>query len=142
MKLDTSHICRISTCTLNLVMLFQFMKTTFLIIAIAFLSITAYADNNKSSKNVKTNKTEAVEKANFVNVSGIITDKKSNESLAGASIYIDGTKYYSDLDGNFTIQNIKPGKHTVKVEFISYQSVEMEMDIRTNQEINIDLVQE
>lgn len=118
------------------------MKITFLIIAIAFLSITAYADNNKSSKNVKTNKTEAVEKANFVNVSGIITDKKSNESLAGASIYIDGTKYYSDLDGNFTIQNIKPGKHTVKVEFISYQSVEMEMDIRTNQEINIDLVQE
>jgi hypothetical protein len=83
------------------------MKTTLLVITIALLSISAYADSSKTSKNVKTTKTEVFDNANSVDLSGIITDKKSHELLAGARIFIDGTKYYSDLDGNFTIELIE-----------------------------------
>ena len=118
-----------------------FMKTTLFIIAITFLSISAYAEDNKTDKNVKTDATEYVDNVKSVNISGIITDKKSHELLAGAAIFIDGTKYYSDLEGNFNISNIKPGKHTVKVELISYQSIEIEIEVQANQKISIDLVQ-
>ncbi|HOG20047.1 MAG TPA: carboxypeptidase-like regulatory domain-containing protein [Salinivirgaceae bacterium] len=117
------------------------MKTTLFIIAITFLSISAYAEDNKTDKNVKTDATEYVDNVKSVNISGIITDKKSHELLAGAAIFIDGTKYYSDLEGNFNISNIKPGKHTVKVELISYQSIEIEIEVQANQKISIDLVQ-
>jgi hypothetical protein len=118
------------------------MKTTLLVITIALLSISAYVDSSKTSKNVKTTKTEVFDNANSVDLSGIITDKKSHELLAGARIFIDGTKYYSDLDGNFTINNIKPGKHTVKVELISYQPIEIEIEVPADEKISIDLVQE
>lgn len=117
------------------------MKSTLLIIAVAFLSISVYADGNKTDKNEKTNITEVVDNVKMVQISGTVTDKKSHESLAGAAIFVNGVKYYSDLDGNFIISDITPGKYTVKVELISYQPVEMEIEVQTNQKISIDLVQ-
>ncbi|WP_332457273.1 carboxypeptidase-like regulatory domain-containing protein [Petrimonas sp.] len=119
------------------------MKTILVLIATVLLSVSVYAEDNKNDKNVKnTAVTEAVRKVNTVDISGSVVDNKSNESLAGAAIFIDGNKYYSDLDGNFSVSDLKPGKHTVRVELISYQPSEMQVDLQKDKEINIGLIQE
>ena len=119
------------------------MKTILVLIATVLLSVSVYAEDNKNDKNVKsTAVTEAVRKVNTVDISGSVVDNKSNESLAGAAIFIDGNKYYSDLDGNFSVSDLKPGKHTVRVELISYQPSEMQVDLQKDKEIKIGLIQE
>lgn len=119
------------------------MKTIFVLIAAVLLSVSVYAKDNKNDKNVKSTTTvEAIQKVNTVDISGSIIDNKSNEALAGAAIIINGNKYYSDLDGNFSVSDLKPGKHTVRVELISYQPSEIELNLQKNQKISIGLVQE
>lgn len=119
------------------------MKTIFVLIAAVLLSVSVYAKDNKNEKDVKSiATTEAVQKVNVVDISGSVIDNKSKELLAGAAIFIGGDKFYSDLDGNFTVSDLKPGKHTVRVELISYQPSEMEIEVLQDQKINIVLVQE
>ena len=119
------------------------MKAILVLIATVLLSVSVYAEDNKNDKNVKsTTATEAIQKVNTLDISGSVVDNKSNESLAGAAIFIDGNKYYSDLDGNFSVSDLKPGKHTVRVELISYRPSEMQVDLQKDRKMNIGLVQE
>lgn len=106
-------------------------KSILILVASVLLSVSAFASMEKNSeKNVGT-----------VQLTGSIVDDKNKEALAGATIYVDGKKYYSNLDGNFSISDIKPGKHQIKVEFISYKPVIMEIDINKDEKININLLQ-
>ncbi len=58
-------------------------------------------------------------------VKGIITDKKTKETIPGATILVLGT--YSgtqtDINGNYKINNIKPGEYSIKVSFLGYKEV-------------------
>jgi YbbR domain-containing protein len=119
------------------------MKIILVLIAAVLLSINASAaDDNKEDKTAKSNNTEVAYSIQTVDVQGSVIDGKSHESLAGAAIFVDGAKYYSDLEGNFYISNLKPGKHTLRVELISYQPAEMEIYLKKGQKINISLIQE
>lgn len=118
------------------------MRIILVLIAAILLSINASADDNKEHKTTRKNNTEVAYSIQTVDVRGSIIDKNSHESLAGAAIFIDGAKYYSDLEGNFSISNLKPGKHTLRVELISYQPAELEVNLKKGQKINISLVQE
>ena len=70
-------------------------------------------------------------------ISGIVTDKDLNETLAGAVISINGQKIYTDLDGNFTLSNISNGTHEITVIMISYETQTISMDVAKNKEIEI-----
>ena len=48
---------------------------------------------------------------------------------------------YSDLDGNFMIPNLQSGKHTLRIELISYEPIEMEINLLSDKNININLIQ-
>ena len=74
-------------------------------------------------------------------LSGTIMDTENNEALAGATITIDGKKYYSDLDGRFNISALKPGKHSISVELISYNSSAMEVELQQNKNLVVLLAQ-
>ncbi len=54
---------------------------------------------------------------------------------------MDGKKHYSDLDGNFLVNDVKPGKYELVVELISYQPVSMHLDLTKNQNLKINLNQ-
>ncbi len=56
-------------------------------------------------------------------IKGVITDKKTKETIIGANVYIEGTTIGSttNLDGQYEIRNIKPGVYIVIVSFISYK---------------------
>lgn len=65
---------------------------------------------------------------------GRIFDKDTKEVLVGANVVIQGTSIgaATDLDGNFVIRNIPVGKQSVKISYIGYNSITVDIDIVAN----------
>jgi len=72
---------------------------------------------------------------------GIVFDKLTNESLAGAIISSNGKKVYTDLDGNFIIPTNGMEKFSIKVSMISYEDQFIEIDSKRSMKILIKLQQ-
>jgi len=66
-------------------------------------------------------------------ISGKVTDAKTGEPLVGANVIIENTSLgaATSFDGSYFIINIPPGIYTVKVSYISYQTV-IEKNVRVN----------
>ena len=58
-----------------------------------------------------------------VSIQGKITDARTNETLPGANVVIEGTTTgaTSDFDGKFSILQLAPGKYNLLVSFVGYQ---------------------
>ncbi len=58
-------------------------------------------------------------------IAGTVTDAQTNEILIGANVVIEGTMLGSatDLEGNYFILRIPPGKYNVSVAYIGYQKL-------------------
>ncbi len=119
------------------------MKSVLVLVASLLLSVSAFAgiDNNNEKKEKESKSVALVENVNALQLTGSVIDEKNKEALAGAAIVVDGKKYYSDLDGNFIIKDVKPGKHELVVELISYEPVLLEVDLYKSQKISIGLLQ-
>ncbi|HLO90712.1 MAG TPA: outer membrane beta-barrel protein [Lentimicrobium sp.] len=61
-------------------------------------------------------------------LTGIIKDKKTNETIPGANILIKGTTTgaISDLEGRFVISNLRKGSYIVIISYISYKTIELD----------------
>ncbi len=57
-------------------------------------------------------------------ISGKITDAKTGEDIIGANVSIQGTQVgaATDLEGKFSIANLKPGTYSIVVSFITYKT--------------------
>lgn len=57
-------------------------------------------------------------------ICGTVTDAKLKEPLIGASVVIEGTTVgaIADVDGNFRIENVKPGTYNLIASYVSYNS--------------------
>lgn len=55
-------------------------------------------------------------------IEGVVTDKENSEALIGTTIQIDGTTIgtTTDIEGRFSLSNLKPGLYTLKVSYVSY----------------------
>ena len=62
---------------------------------------------------------------NDYTISGYVTDTKSEQSLIGANIYIEGTSLGSATDekGYYKITSVKEGTYTIKVSYIGYETL-------------------
>jgi outer membrane receptor protein involved in Fe transport len=75
-------------------------------------------------------------------ISGKITDSKTKVGLPGVNVMIKGTYYgaSSDVDGNYTIQNINPGIYTLTFTIIGYTSVTRTgVKVEADKKLNISL---
>ena len=119
------------------------MKTVLILAASLLLSVATFAgtDNNNERREKESKSVTLVDKVNVLQLTGSVVDEKNKEALAGAAIVVDGKKYYSDLDGNFTIKDVKPGKYRMMVALISYEPVLMEVELVKNEILNIGLLQ-
>src|SRR5687767_11868956 len=69
-------------------------------------------------------------------ISGIVTDDRTGEKLAGASIYLADDKMgaFADNDGRYILNNIPPGHHIVEVSHAGYatlvEHIELENDLQ------------
>jgi outer membrane receptor for ferrienterochelin and colicin len=61
-------------------------------------------------------------------LAGKVVDTVTKEPLPFVNITIEGTTLgaATDINGNYTILNIRPGRYSVKVQYIGYQTVIME----------------
>lgn len=122
------------------------MKKIYFLLVLALVIFSNLNATNKkdtrSSKAAIENIVPAVENTEAIyTLTGTVYDPNSNEALSGAAITVNGRKYYSDLSGNFNIPKLTPGKHTLSVDFISYQSQTMEIDVRKNEKVSIAIKQ-
>jgi iron complex outermembrane receptor protein len=74
-----------------------------------------------------------------IKLSGVVTG--NNEPLAGASVVLSNTMYgVSTLsDGNFGFKNLKPGDYVVKVSFIGFETTEIKVSLKSDQNISVKL---
>jgi len=84
-------------------------------------------------------KTEVLDQSNVLK--GIVFDKQTQETLAGAIITANGQKVYTDLDGNFSISNLCGGKCQLKISLISYREQTVEVDTNDLKMLQVKLEQ-
>ena len=55
-------------------------------------------------------------------ISGKVTDTETKEPLFGATVFIVGTYKGAsvDFDGNYKIEDVKPGDYTIRVSYVGY----------------------
>ncbi len=64
-------------------------------------------------------------------VSGVVTDKRTDEALIGSTVVLQGTNYGSltGINGEFTIENVPSGSYTLKVSYIGFSTLEQSVTI-------------
>lgn len=102
------------------------MKTIALVIALFSLT-TVFANNNNE------------EKLKSFSIRGKVVD--NSESLTGVKILLDGkeTVVYTDFDGNFTIENVLAGEHTISFSLITYNNKEISFDPSKENNLEVEL---
>jgi len=86
-----------------------------LFVIVAFLLITNPEINN-IEKGVKK-----------VQLSGTVIEDITGEPIPGATIILKelNKEIYTDFDGNFTIEDLTPGKYNLEVNFVSFKKKEL-----------------
>jgi len=79
-------------------------------------------------------------KAQNGSITGTVKDKKTNETIVGANVVIQNTTTgaSTDLNGHFTIANLKRGSYNLVISFISYTTVTIE-NVKVNADKATDL---
>lgn len=69
-------------------------------------------------------------------IKGKVTDASNDESLIGTTVMLKGTTTgtITDFDGNYIIPNVAPGSYTLVISFISYDSQEREIEVKSGEE--------
>jgi len=116
------------------------------LLTLLFVSVVAVSfaiNNENAASKSKSTETATVAPTAAVSISGKVIDLNSGEALAGVEVAIEGSakKVHTDLDGNFTIENLKPGAYNVIASYISYNKSFIEkLEVgKPNQSLDIKL---
>jgi uncharacterized protein YvpB len=103
------------------------MKTLNIIFGLLIIATTTFAADNINNK---------------VKVSGKVIDQVTGEVLTGVSVQVEGTnhKTYSDFDGNFTFEGLKPGEYNITASYISYEKTNDKLVISTSNNTSLKLI--
>lgn len=110
------------------------------LIFIALLSI-AVVNGSLLAKEASAKKAETTVATTVSEIKGMVFDKSTRETLAGALVLINGKKVYTDLDGNFTIPAGATGSCELKISMISYEDKVMTIRTDTKSALKIELSQ-
>lgn len=112
----------------------QIVFILFLLLSTSIIAVCGDGDGSDS----KTGKNSI----STISVSGFVEDCTNSEKLVCAKIEIEelDKTLYTDISGNFFIEDIKPGIYTLKVSYISYEELELkEFTINDQDALNIQL---
>ena len=72
---------------------------------------------------------------------GKVFDNKSGKGLIGANVIIDGTNQgaASDASGRYIITNVPFGDYKLKVSYIGYQTLELQVTVLSDQQLEANL---
>jgi len=85
--------------------------------------------------------------ANFVkaqssgHIEGKVLDGTTDEGLPGASVFFKGTAIgtATDIEGNYKIKNVAPGKHELVVSYVGYKKQVIPVTISSNKTLTLDI---
>lgn len=98
----------------------KLLTITLAAILISALNVQAAQDDDNDSNENNATTTVALK--------GQVVDIQSGEALTGVKVNLEGTdaSAYTDFEGNFTVQGLKPGVYELKSSYISYQDQTLE----------------
>lgn len=76
-------------------------------------------------------------------LTGVIIDENSKETIIGANVLLVGTDFgtSTDFDGFYAINNVPPGKYTVRISYIGYENMTInEVEISGGEKAKLDVV--
>ena len=78
-----------------------------------------------------------------VSISGTVTDTQTGEVLPGVNILITELSRgaATDVDGNYTVNNVPAGTYTVRATFVGYQTYTATLQV-DNQNVDFDIALE
>jgi protocatechuate 3,4-dioxygenase beta subunit len=113
------------------------MKNLVLSLMLVFAVTVAMASEKKDKESVEANVSATMA------LSGSVVDQTTNEALVGVKIELEGTGQvtYTDFDGNYTFEHIKPGTYNVSASYVSYEKTWLQNVTvsPSNQEVEISL---
>lgn len=105
------------------------MKKTLVLIWMLLVVLAVQAKETDS-------KTKDTDSKATILLTGSIVDENSGEALVGVEVKIAGTdkKTYTDFDGNFEFESIKPGEYELVTTYISYEkkAEQLKIDSKEN----------
>ena len=75
-------------------------------------------------------------------IEGTITDKETGETLPGVNVIIKGTTFgaATNIDGEYTIPNIRPGSYTVRISYVGYETTLLTgIDVEAGETTDLDV---
>lgn len=78
-------------------------------------------------------------------ISGTVSDKKTGETIIGASVKIAGTTKAvgTDVEGRYVIGGLTPGKYTVEVSFVTYSKKNItDIEVTANNVTSVNVILE
>lgn len=107
------------------------------LIVLVSINTNALADNENDKNNMNTAEIATT------SVTGSVVDQSTGEELTGVKVQIEDTDVntYTDFMGNFTLNNLKPGKYDVTVSYVSYEkkTEKVNISIENENKIKIEL---
>ncbi|HAF27992.1 MAG TPA: TonB-dependent receptor [Bacteroidales bacterium] len=109
-------------------------------IAILFVSIFVFSISFANAANDENGTAES--SMATTSVSGKVLDKITGEALAGVKVSIQGTEksVYTDFDGNFEIDGVRPGNRELTASYISYKEKTENFSVDLSKAINVDVM--
>ncbi len=67
-----------------------------------------------------------------INFSGLVMDKLTQEQLGGVYLYFEELQkgIYSEPDGSFNLEGVKPGTYKVTLKYISYHEKQLLVKVK------------
>jgi len=98
-----------------------------------------FAQSATFASNDKTNTPDAP--ATTVSISGKVLDAITGEALVGAVVEVEGVdvSVFTDLEGQFSINNMQSGTYVLKVKYISYENKKVESVKIDSKNNNVDI---
>ncbi len=72
-------------------------------------------------------------------LSGLVTDGENAEPLIGATVSAGDVGVVTDFDGKYEIA-LEPGTHSLNISYVSYEALEIEVNLASDQVRNFELV--
>lgn len=84
---------------------------------------------------------DVIDNANYGAIRGRVIDN-AKETLPGASIFIESlqTGVISDVNGFYTLPNLKPGTYKVKVTYVGYNPIETTLTVSKGKTVDRDII--
>lgn len=109
------------------------------LLAIGPVMAVTYNANHPATSNTPIPANNPVQSAA---ITGKVIDNNSGETLAGVLVTVEGTtlKAYTDLDGQFSIAGMTPGKYNLILSLISYKkSLVEDLEVKPGKEESVEI---